>query len=136
MYFTDQNKMQRGDSTKLNLEGLEMQKWNIPTDRARRADEKNGVICQLSWLFWKLWSLKCQEWVYFCIFCWWQQNISHSLWKRFKRTWKIFSFLSESSMVNSLCCYCSRDIEDRNIKKLLSQQWNKEILYLQQLTSC
>ena len=37
--------MQKGDSTKLNFEGLEMQKWNIPTDRARRADEKNGVIC-------------------------------------------------------------------------------------------
>ena len=46
MYFTDQNIMQEGDSTKLNFEGLEMQKSNIPTDRARRADEKkNGVIC-------------------------------------------------------------------------------------------
>ena len=40
MYFTDQNIMQEGDSTKLNFEGLEMQKWNIPTDSARRADEK------------------------------------------------------------------------------------------------
>ena len=29
----------------LNLEGLEMQICNIPTDRARRVDEKNGVIC-------------------------------------------------------------------------------------------
>ena len=28
----------------LNFEGLEMQKWNIPTDRAWRVDEKNGVI--------------------------------------------------------------------------------------------
>ena len=24
----------------LNFEGLEMQKWNIPTNRAQRADEK------------------------------------------------------------------------------------------------
>ena len=37
--------MQEGDSTKLNSEGLEMQKWSTPTDRARRADGKNGVIC-------------------------------------------------------------------------------------------
>ena len=29
----------------LNFEGLEMPKWNIPTDRADRVDEKNGVIC-------------------------------------------------------------------------------------------
>ena len=28
----------------LNFEGLEIQKWNIPTNRARRVDEKNGVI--------------------------------------------------------------------------------------------
>ena len=29
----------------LNFEGLEMQKGNIPTDRAQRVDEKNGAIC-------------------------------------------------------------------------------------------
>ena len=45
MYFTDQNIMQEGDSTELNFKGLEMQKWNISTDRAQRADAKNGVIC-------------------------------------------------------------------------------------------
>ena len=28
----------------LNFEGLEMQKWNMPTDRAWRVDEKNWVI--------------------------------------------------------------------------------------------
>ena len=44
MYFRDQNIMQRGDSTKLNFEGLEMQKLNIPTDRAQKK-LKNGVIC-------------------------------------------------------------------------------------------
>ena len=36
--------MQRGDSIELNVEGLEMQKWNIPTQRAWRINEKNGVI--------------------------------------------------------------------------------------------
>ena len=28
----------------LNFEGLEMQKWNVPMDRARIVDEKNGVV--------------------------------------------------------------------------------------------
>ena len=37
--------MQGGGSTKLNFEGFEMQKWNIPTGRAQRADEKNEVTC-------------------------------------------------------------------------------------------
>ena len=30
---------------KLNFEGIKMQKWNIPTDRALRGDEENGFIC-------------------------------------------------------------------------------------------
>ena len=29
-----------GDHKELNFEGLEMQKWHIPTDRAQRVDEK------------------------------------------------------------------------------------------------
>ena len=34
--------MQRGDPTELDFEGLQMQKWNIPIDRAQRVDGKNG----------------------------------------------------------------------------------------------
>ena len=37
--------MQKEDPNELNFEGLWMQKWNIPTHRAQRVDEKNGVIC-------------------------------------------------------------------------------------------
>ena len=33
------------DYMELNLVGFEMQKWNIPTDRSQRVDEKNGVVC-------------------------------------------------------------------------------------------
>ena len=44
MYFIDQNIIQRRDSTKLNFEGLEMHKGNIPTDRADE-DDKIVVIC-------------------------------------------------------------------------------------------
>ena len=29
----------------LNFEALEVQKWNIPTDRAQKIEEKNGFIC-------------------------------------------------------------------------------------------
>ena len=32
------------DPMKLNFEGLEMQKWSIPTDRAQRVNEISGVI--------------------------------------------------------------------------------------------
>ena len=30
---------------KLNFEDLEMQKWNMPTNRAQKLHGKNGVIC-------------------------------------------------------------------------------------------
>ena len=36
--------MRRGNPIKLNFEGLKMQKWNIPPDRAERVNEKNSVI--------------------------------------------------------------------------------------------
>ena len=37
----------------------------------------------------ELWSLKCQKWLIFCIFCWCQQKIRHSLEKIFACIWKI-----------------------------------------------
>ena len=43
--FTEHNIKAGRDPMELNFEGLEMQKWNIPTDRAQRVDGKNGVIC-------------------------------------------------------------------------------------------
>ena len=44
--FTDQNIIQRRRyPMELNFKCLEMQKWNIPTDRVQRVDGKNGVIC-------------------------------------------------------------------------------------------
>ena len=36
--------MQKGDPMKLNFEVFEIQKRNVPTDRAERVDKKNGVI--------------------------------------------------------------------------------------------
>ena len=31
-----------GEGMELNFEGLEIQKWNIPTDRAQRVNKKMG----------------------------------------------------------------------------------------------
>ena len=45
MYFVDENIMQSENPMELNFEHLEIQKRNIPTDRAQRVYEKNGVIC-------------------------------------------------------------------------------------------
>ena len=73
--------MQRGDHIKLNFEIFEMQKWNIPTDKTQRVDEKNGVICFTR----RVIVIRMSKMTpFFCIFCWWRQKISHSLGKIFK----------------------------------------------------
>ena len=36
--------MQKGDTMELNSGGTEMQKWNKPTDRARRVDKVIGLF--------------------------------------------------------------------------------------------
>ena len=62
--------MQREDPIDLNFELLEMQKWNISTDKAQRADEKNGII-SLVIVFTprtELWSLKYQNGLFFVFF--------------------------------------------------------------------
>ena len=64
----------KGDIMELNFEVLQMQKWHIPMDKAEIVDKKNGVIFINLCFFSKLWSLKCQKWLIFCIFCWWQQK--------------------------------------------------------------
>ena len=44
MDFTEQNMKQIGGPIELNFEGLDIQKWNVPTDIAQRVDAKNGVL--------------------------------------------------------------------------------------------
>ena len=60
------------DPTELNFEGLEMQKWNIPTDRAHRVDEKIGVTCLLSMFTSAVIATEMLKMAHFCIFCGWQ----------------------------------------------------------------
>ena len=76
---------------------------------------KNGSFVKLSCLLPELWSLKCQKWLIFCAFCWWQKNSSNSV-KMFKGTWKYW-VPSEDDVVYRLWSYRSWNIEDRNIEK-------------------
>ena len=68
VYFTNENIKPRGDSMKLNFEVLEMQKWNIPMDRAQRVDEKNGVICLFIILTSRVIVIKISKMVHFLYF--------------------------------------------------------------------
>ena len=73
--------MQRSDSIKLNFEALEMEKY---TNRARKGDDKNGVICLIIMFTAGFMVIKISEMGHFCIFCWQQQKSSCILDKPFK----------------------------------------------------
>ena len=45
VYFADQKKVQKGDSMEFNFEDQISNILNMPADRARIADEENGVTC-------------------------------------------------------------------------------------------
>ena len=74
----------------LNIEGLQKQKWNLPTDEAQSADEKNGVIF-LVIMFTPgvmiIEMLKMAYCLYFLLII--AKEISHDLRKIFQRIWKI-----------------------------------------------
>ena len=73
-YFADQNGPKE-DPMKMNFDNFQMQKWGSKTDRARKTDEKNGVLSLVFmspelWWFWN-----CQKLCPFCNFFWCQQKI-------------------------------------------------------------
>ena len=78
----------RRDPMTLNFEGIEMQKWNIPTDRVQRWMKKNGVICIVFMLTPGVTVIKMSKMARFCISCKRLQKIGHSLGKIFKCIWK------------------------------------------------
>ena len=45
VFYRPEHNAKELNPMELNFEGFEMQKLNIPTDRAQRVDEKNEVIC-------------------------------------------------------------------------------------------
>ena len=73
----------------LNFEGPEMQKWNIPTDRAGTAEEKNGVIFLVIMFTPRIMVIKkfkMAPFLYFLLTT--AKKVSFG--KTHKRTWKIF----------------------------------------------
>ena len=66
-----------------------MQNWNIPTDRAERADEKNGVIYLAIMFCPRVMVIKMLKIANFCIFCWWQE-------KKIVTVWEVQALLNEA----------------------------------------
>ena len=52
----------------LNFERIEMQKWNIPTDRAERVDGQNGVICLVIMFILRVMVIKMSKMAHFLYF--------------------------------------------------------------------
>ena len=81
--------MRNGEPMEFNFEGLEIQKWNIPTDRAQQLDEKNGVICLVIMFTPRVMVFEMSKTAHCLYFLLIKPKISHSLGKIFKWTWKI-----------------------------------------------
>ena len=127
VYFTDQNIMQKEYPMELNFESLEMQKLNISIDIVQRVNGKNGVICLVIMFDPSVTITKMSQMAHFCIFYWWQQNISHSLCKIFKCTWTILLNCSrKKAWLIDLGVTALEVLRVEISAKLLSQQkyWN------------
>ena len=86
--------MQKGDPIEVNFEGLEMQKWNIPTDRVQRVDEKNVIICLVIMFTYGVMVIKMSKMAHFLYFLLMIAKNSHSFGKTFKCIWKILILIS------------------------------------------
>ena len=95
---------------------------NAEMDRAEKLYEKNEVICLVFMFTPRVMVIKMLKMAHFCVFCWRHQNISHTLGKMFKCTWKMLLSFSENGMVHRLWSYHSGEIDGSDIKKLASQQ--------------
>ena len=69
----------------INFEGLEMQTWNIPTDKAQRVDGKNGVTCLVIMFTPRAMVIKMSKMAHFSFVfsADVSKKISHSLYKIF-----------------------------------------------------
>ena len=78
-----------GNPMKLNFGSLEIEKSNIPTDRAQRVDEKNGIICLFIMFPHRVMIIKMSKMAHVLYFRLMTAKISHNLRKVFGRIWKI-----------------------------------------------
>ena len=104
---------QRGDSMKMNFDIFQIQKWISQTVRAQKLDEKNGVICLVSFFLSWVMVLKLPKIVHFLQIC-------ADLSKKSKSIKAIYLYpserphhaLSENSMFYRGLSNSSRDIEE------------------------
>ena len=84
---------------KLNFEGLEMQKWNIPTDRAQRVDGKNGVFCVVIMFTSQVMVIKKSKMAHFLYFLLMPAKKSVTVWTKYLcASERFYLALSENAM--------------------------------------
>ena len=112
---------------------LKCEKWNISTDKAQRADEKNGVICLAVMFTPRVMVIRMSKIAHFCVFCWWQQKISTSFGKNILHLKDLFEFFQK--MVWS-SYFVNKRFESRSIKKTaesgkntLIKRWYKKVRF-------
>ena len=66
----------------LNFEGLEMQKSNIPVNKAQIIYEVNGIICQVIMFIPVVMVIIMSKIAHFCIFWTWEYK-NQSVWKKY-----------------------------------------------------
>ena len=131
-------------NAKIGPHGIEFwRSWNARIKytnhgRAQRLDEKNGVIYLVIMFTSTDMVINMSKMAHFCIFRWLQQQKKTVLVKYLSASERSYWILSENDMVNRFWTYSLWDIENSNIKKLLSQQkiLKPETLYFQGLTTC
>ena len=121
VYFTEQSIKQRGGLMELNFESLEIQKWNIPTDKAQRANKKIRVICLFIVFTSGIIVIKMSN---FFIFSSDNSKKLVIVWAKYLNAPERFYWiLLKNGIFDRLLRYQLWNIEGRNIKKkMLSQQ--------------
>ena len=107
----------KGDPMKTNLDIFQIQKWISQSVRAQKVDEKNGIICLVSFFPSWVMVLKLPKIVHFLQIC-------ADLSKKSKSIKAIYLYsserphhaLSENSMFYRSLSNSSRDIEEQNVK--------------------
>ena len=78
--------MQRAEPKEFNFEDLEMQKWNIITDKTQRVDEKNGSFVYWYCLF-PVTRVTMSKAAHFLVFSALESKKCHRLGNIFKYIW-------------------------------------------------
>ena len=104
---------------------LEMQKWNIPTDRAQGVDEKNGVVSLVVMFAPRVMVIEMSKMAHFLHFLLMPAKKSNTIWRSYLRaSERSYLALSENAMD---CCILSYHKQD-------SSPWRYRVLLFFLLT--